>query len=121
MFSRYGILLVCCLIVSICPASAIQMGCVEGDMSPSMDGDVLEGNVSFCRSESGLEGFIVDTSYTEDIEQLHPKIDKYVDKLYGEKFYTCGGIILAILAAYDDLESFIFFYFVFVVYMLLFH
>ena len=55
------------------------------------------------------------THPTDDIEQLNPKNDKYNTKIYGETFYTIGGIILAILAAYDDLESFIFSYFVFAV------
>ena len=104
MFSKYFCLLVCCLIISINPACAIQMGlenniaydnyngALESNMYPSMD--VLEGDIAYDNYAGAVEKIIIPTSYTDDLEQLHPKKDNYNTKIYGETFYTNVFIIL---------------------------
>ena len=94
MFSKYGILLVCCLIISITPASANQINCLENNIAYNNYDDTLEDDIACDNYDGGLETVILNTSYTEDIEQLHPKVNNYVDKIYGETFYTITAILL---------------------------
>ena len=95
MFSKYFCLLVCCLIISINPASAIQMG-LENNIAYDNYNGALEDNITYDNYNGTVEKVITPTSYTNDIEQLHPKKDKYVDKIYGETFYTITAILLVL-------------------------
>ena len=100
MFSKYFCLLVCCLIISINPACAIQMGlenniaydnyngALENNIAYHDYNDTVENNIAYHDYNDTVEKIIIPTSYTDDLEQLHPKKDKYNTKIYGETFYT---------------------------------
>ena len=87
MFSKYFCLLVCCLIISINPACAIQMG-LENNIAYDNYNGALENNIAYHDYNDTVEKIIIPTSYTDDLEQLHPKKDNYNTKIYGETFYT---------------------------------
>ena len=52
-----------------------------------------------------LETNIINTSPVDDIEQLYPQINQYIDKLYGDKFYTWTATIAAILLTYGTIQT----------------
>ena len=101
---KYSLTLIICLICSICPASALQQEYLENNISPGMDNGALESNISYDKYYGAVEKVITNISYTNDVEQLYPQINSYNEKIYGETFYTCGGIILGILITYADFE-----------------
>ena len=88
----------------MCPASAMQMVGIEEAINPSIETGTLEtDNSSFKYNSTGLEANHINVSSCNDVEQLYPQINQYIDKIYGETFYTETAITATIFTVYGTI------------------